>query len=72
MGAARKLQQEIDQVMKKVKEGLASFDEIHEKVREHCWLGEPVCVSPVSKPTRILACAMRKPEHSATRAAFCF
>lgn len=37
MGAARKLQQEIDQVMKKVKEGLASFDEIHEKVCEQCW-----------------------------------
>jgi hypothetical protein len=39
MGAARKLQQEIDQVMKKVKEGIASFDEIHEKARPaQCWI----------------------------------
>jgi organic hydroperoxide reductase OsmC/OhrA len=37
MGAARKLQQEIDLVMKKVKEGIASFDEIHEKARTLCF-----------------------------------
>jgi Not1 N-terminal domain, CCR4-Not complex component len=33
MGAARKLQNEIDAVLKKVKEGVASFDDTHEKVR---------------------------------------
>jgi hypothetical protein len=35
MGAARKLQQEIDLVLKKVKEGTVAFDDIHDKVREH-------------------------------------
>ena len=33
MGAARKLQQEIDQVLKKVKEGINTFDDIYEKAR---------------------------------------
>lgn len=33
MGAARKLQQEIDLVLKKVKEGISAFDDIHDKVR---------------------------------------
>jgi hypothetical protein len=32
MGAARKLQQEIDLVLKKVKEGISTFDDTHEKV----------------------------------------
>ena len=32
MGAARKLQQEIDQVLKKVKEGCTVFDDIYDKV----------------------------------------
>lgn len=32
MGAARKLQNEIEGVLKKVKEGVASFDDTHSKV----------------------------------------
>jgi Not1 N-terminal domain, CCR4-Not complex component len=36
MGAARKLQQEIDQVLKKVREGINSFDDIHSKVCTSC------------------------------------
>ena len=36
MGAARKLQQEIEQVLKKVREGIHAFDDIHDKVRFAC------------------------------------
>lgn len=32
MGAARRLQQEIDAVLKKVKEGVSTFDDTYEKV----------------------------------------
>jgi Not1 N-terminal domain, CCR4-Not complex component len=45
MGAARKLQQEIDQVLKKVKDGIASFDEIHDKVRMRCTGFKKECAS---------------------------
>jgi Not1 N-terminal domain, CCR4-Not complex component len=33
MGAARKLQQEIDATLKKVREGISAFDDIIDKVR---------------------------------------
>lgn len=32
MGAARRLQQEIDTVLKKVKEGISTFDDTYDKV----------------------------------------
>lgn len=32
MGAARRLQQEIDAVLKKVKEGISTFDDTYDKV----------------------------------------
>lgn len=49
MGAARKLQQEIDRTMKKVLEGLDSFDEIWDKVRGRSERSrtEPVAAQPI-------------------------
>lgn len=37
MGAARRLQNEIEAVLKKVKEGVTSFDDTHMKVRAAVW-----------------------------------
>lgn len=50
MGAARKLQNEIDAVLKKVKEGVASFDDTHEKVRCSGALDDPRVGSHMEHP----------------------
>jgi hypothetical protein len=49
MGASRKLQAEIDRVLKKVQEGIEIFDNIWEKVG-FCFFGRLLRVSSASLP----------------------